>query len=63
MTALIEACLSGHNGIVQLLLTVGADPNTQGNDGYKPMQIASLKGYFTITELLLRKTMLILSLA
>lgn len=40
---------------MQLLLEKGADINQCGGDGYNPLCIACLEGYYDIVELLLKK--------
>lgn len=45
---------SGHTDMVQYLLELGADPNTQTEQGVTPLMYASQWGYRDIAELLLK---------
>lgn len=52
-TPLQVAIYRGYAYIVELLLSHGADPNTQTIDGYTSLHFASMAGYEGIVRLLL----------
>lgn len=52
-TPLQRATEFGHENIVELLLSKGANPNLAGPDGNTPLMQAAYKGYATIVDLLL----------
>ena len=53
-TALSEAACQGHLEIVQQLLDMGADPNTQNDAGRTPLYRASYNGHAECISVLLR---------
>jgi ankyrin repeat protein len=44
--------LSGHQGIVELLLAQGADMTAKDNDGKTPLDLATQGGHNDVVELL-----------
>uniref|UniRef100_A0A1X7ST33 Uncharacterized protein n=1 Tax=Amphimedon queenslandica TaxID=400682 RepID=A0A1X7ST33_AMPQE len=54
-TPLIEAATEGHNQVVELLLTKGADPNFTSKYTGTPLTEAAKKGHHLVVELLLSK--------
>ncbi len=49
-----EACLEGHAGIVELMLSFGADVDAPGGDGDTPLHDAIGNGHYQVVELLLQ---------
>ena len=54
MTALYEACQSGHRDIVKLLLDHGADANLASSTGNTPLMVACTHGHTDIVRMLLK---------
>lgn len=54
-TALMGAVYGGHNNIVEILLSEGANPNISDNKGNKPIHVASANSNFFAAQQLVRK--------
>jgi len=52
-TALVSASLSGHEEVVRLLLSRGANVHARGDYAADPLQAASLHGHTQVVQLLL----------
>ncbi|XP_067097883.1 LOW QUALITY PROTEIN: ankyrin repeat and SOCS box protein 2-like, partial [Osmerus mordax] len=58
-TALCEACRSGHEKVVQLLLSQNADPNKPGRERLLPLHIVAQEGHYEYAEYKIVVSMLV----